>query len=64
MKCQYVAFHGDIAGDTECEVECLGGKARMLGNCEEDCLQKPPKNLVGTIHKQYTTPMNLIFDTL
>ena len=28
---------------------CLGGKARMLEKCEEDWLQKPPKNLVKTM---------------
>ena len=41
-----VVFYGDNTGYRECEVDCLGGKARMLENGEEDCLQKPPKNLV------------------
>ena len=43
---RYVAFHGDDTRDREYEIDYLGGKARMLEKCEEDCLQKPPKNLV------------------
>ena len=46
-----IVFYGDNTGDRECEIECLGGKARVLENCE-GCLQKPQKNLVSveTMH--------------
>ena len=58
MGCQFVAFYGNNTADRDYEIEYLGGKARMLKICEDDCLQKPPKSLVrtiGTNHKQYTT---------
>ena len=49
----------DNRSDDRYERGYLGGKGRMVENCEAGWLQKPLKNLVcqtmGTIHKQYTT---------